>query len=185
MRWKNDERFQDALDSVLAEEGGRANDPNDRGGLTMAGITQETYDRYRTRKNLPPRPVDESTHDERVEAYYEDYWVRGQCRAFPAPFDYLFFDTIVQHGRAVRLMQEAMGVKADGMIGPITRGAVTNHPQGLAYACRALLRRRLRYYAQLASDEGRNDPEKVFLPGWVFRLSRLWDHVELHFSKEE
>ena len=57
-------------------EGGFANVKGDRGGATKHGVTHDTYDAYRRRKNLPTRSVKEMTEDEFSEII-EYFWQKG------------------------------------------------------------------------------------------------------------
>lgn len=174
-------RARQAIEIVTGSEGGRSDDPADRGGLTMQGITQVAYDRWRTRHGLPTRPVDQSNPEERQVIYREDYWDAGRCGEMPWPLSLVHFDSLVQHGRAPWLLQEALkefhpDLKVDGWVGDLTVGAAqdTDPEEG----AEALLRRRLRYYAHLVTDEGRDDPDKVFAGGWIRRVADLWEIVE-------
>ena len=60
--------------------------------------------------------------------YRRDYWDRMHGDALPAPLALLTFDGAVNQGapRAARWLQEALGVAADGDIGPITLTAVAS-----------------------------------------------------------
>lgn len=49
--------FTTALMVLAANEGGFSNDPADRGGPTLQGVTQVTYDAYRKRKGLHQKSV--------------------------------------------------------------------------------------------------------------------------------
>lgn len=174
-------RFERALELVLGYEGGESDDPNDRGGLTLQGITQAAYDRYRDGRGLDRRPVTDSTDEERRTIYREDYWDLGRCGDMAWPLGLVHFDSMVQHGRAPWLLQEALQefhpqLLVDGVVGRNTLAAArdVDGEEG----AEALLRRRLRYYAHLVTDEGRDDPDKVFAGGWINRVADLWEAVE-------
>lgn len=51
------EGLDQALEWLLEEEGGWSNHPADRGGKTMFGITQATYDQWRKQKKRPIQSV--------------------------------------------------------------------------------------------------------------------------------
>jgi lysozyme family protein len=119
------DNFDFALKHLLKHEGGYVNHPKDPGGRTNLGVTQRAWEEYIGRK------VDEqemrSLTAEQVTPFYKTrYWnlVRGD--ELPAGVDYCAFDVAVNSGvgRAVRFLQLASGVVADGLIGPGTMGAI-------------------------------------------------------------
>lgn len=117
--------FNASLALVLKSEGGNVDDPADHGGRTSRGITQREYDAWRQEKGLPKRDVWGASNAEVSSIYHDEYW-NPWCDGFPLGTDYLFFDMAVNAGpsRAVKLLQQALGLTSDGRIGPITRGAV-------------------------------------------------------------
>ena len=68
--------FDKALDFVLRWEGGKADDPHDRGGRTNRGITQLTYNAYRKAKGLEIADVWDATLAETGDIYQKRFWVR-------------------------------------------------------------------------------------------------------------
>lgn len=66
--------FRTALSFTLKWEGGFVNHPKDPGGATNYGITQATYDSWRKRQGLPPKPVREITLEEAEAIYRTRYW---------------------------------------------------------------------------------------------------------------
>lgn len=121
------ENFASSLALVLKSEGGNDDDPADHGGRTSRGIIQREYDAWRRGKGLPTRDVWTATDDEISTIYHDEYWA-PYCDDFPVGLDYLYFDMAVNAGpnRAAKLLQQALGVTADGRIGPITKEAVKN-----------------------------------------------------------
>lgn len=165
--------FAQGLEWLEPIEGGLSDHPDDRGGLTLEGVTQGAYDRWRSRHNLPTRPVDQSRPDERAAVYHEDFWTRAHCDGWWWPLSLAVFDAAVQHDPswAIQLLQRAAGLtgdSVDGIVGPETRGAVAEAKRMDLLA--RLRWERLRYYARIVE----NDPSQaVFLEGWVNRLHRL------------
>ena len=102
-----------------------SNTPGDPGGATMDGIIQTEYDRYRTRRGLPRQPVINITQAEGYDIYYNNYWL-PYCPGLPRGFDLQFFDTSVNEGtgRAVQILQYALGTPTDGLWGPLTQAKV-------------------------------------------------------------
>ena len=110
---------------VRKSEGGNDDDPADHGGRTSRGITQREYTAWRRLHGLPDGDVWGASEDEIEKIYHDGYWV-PYCDDFPVGTDYLYFDMAVNAGphRASVLLQRALGVAADGRIGPITKMAV-------------------------------------------------------------
>ena len=80
------------------------------------------------------------------------------------------FDSAVQHNpkKAVQLLQDAVGVTADGIIGPKTRTAVASaDAEWLLTRC---FLRRSRYYADIIKS---NASQGKYLNGWFNRLDLL------------
>src|SRR3546814_13938072 len=62
-----------ALDWLLEEEGGWSNHPADRGGATMYGVTQTTYNGWRKKKSRPRQSVRSISKAEAYELYESEY----------------------------------------------------------------------------------------------------------------
>lgn len=92
------ELFKKALTFVLIREGGYVNDPNDPGGATNKGITQRTYNAYRTRKKQATQDVKNITDTEVREIYYNNYWLAAGCHKMTSKFAVVCFDTAVNMG---------------------------------------------------------------------------------------
>ena len=118
-------RFLACMPFVLKEEGGYSNDAHDSGGMTMHGIIQREYDKYRTSKGLPHQWVKNISIDEQNDIYFNEYWL-PRCPNLPAGLDLSFFNIAVNGGpsRAVHLLQQSIGITADGVYGPATAQAV-------------------------------------------------------------
>lgn len=113
-----------SLACVLKSEGGNDDDPADHGGRTSRGITQREYDAWRTERREPTLDVWRAPQSDIESIYHGEYW-SPWCALMPTPMDYMYFNTAVLAGpdRAARLLQQALGVAADGRIGPVTRQA--------------------------------------------------------------
>jgi lysozyme family protein len=117
--------FAEALALVLRMEGGRVNDPRDRGGRTNAGITQHTYDAWRRAAGLSRRSVAAITPTE-IEAVYRENYARPLCfDELPRGLAYAVFDAGVNSGpvQAVRWLQQAVSMPATGHLDLATRAA--------------------------------------------------------------
>lgn len=166
------------LDFILRYEGGFSNHPNDSGGATNYGITQQTLSDYR-KKPVSAQQVKELTLDEAKAIYFENYF---------KPFDYLngyakllAVDAAVNCGvgKATQWIQEVAGVKADGEAGPQTREAVkakTAHPIDQGDFARQLLAKRYQHYANITVAHPKN---LVFLKGWIARANALLTYASV------
>jgi lysozyme family protein len=160
----------DLIDGVIAREGGFVDHPADRGGPTKYGITQATLIAWRGRP-LTREDVRDLTTEE-ARAIYEDRFVRqpGYDRILDERLREQVVDAAVLHGpgRATRWLQEVAGVKADGVLGPVTAGAVNRLAADLAG--RRFAVHRIRFLARLVSD----DPtQAVFCAGWLNRATHF------------
>jgi lysozyme family protein len=163
-------RFDECLKFVLKWEGGYSDHPSDRGGKTNAGITQSVYDEWRVRNGLSRQPVTGLSRDELLAIYRGNYWnpVRGDD--MPEPLDLVLFDSAVNCGphQATKWLQRALGVAADGRIGPQTMGAVNVcDPR---YIANRVADMRSDFYDYLVSKDPR---QGVFLAGWDNRMIDL------------
>jgi len=157
--------FAEVLERTLEHEGGwydgtKPHDPNP----TMKGVTQRTYNGYRDRRRLPQRSVREiETHE--LEAIYRTYWDAVKADKLGPLTAGQVFDHAVNAGphRAIQVLQRAVGVNPDGVIGPRTMEAVRGVPDTVA----ALLvgYERLQHYCDLA----RSPKHRPSLLAWTQR----------------
>lgn len=164
-----------AMRFVLRCEGGYVNNPNDPGGATNKGVTQKVYNSWRERQGFPSRNVRQLTDDEAQSIYYDNYWRPAHCDLLPHQLALVHFDTAVNMGigRAIRLLQAALGCVADGDFGPKTRQAITACDPGAIV--KRYIRERSDCYQSLI---GANPKLAVFRKGWNNRLSALTREVE-------
>lgn len=122
--------FERSLARVLVHEGGYVDHPDDPGGATNQGITQAVYDDYRRQLGLKPQAVKLLANGERDTIYRMRYWALIKGDSLPAGISYVVFDGAVNSGvsRSARWLQQALGIPADGVIGPQTLVAVRAHP---------------------------------------------------------
>jgi lysozyme family protein len=165
------QRFEAALQFVLKWEGSKfTNDPDDRGGATRFGVTQRVYDGFRQRRGQPLQSVKFIAMDEVRAIYTRGYWAPVHGDRMPAPLDLVLFDTgvLMGVGRAVRFLQEALGVAADGAVGPQTLAALqAARPDAVARKVMELREARLRRIVENNPSQGK------FLRGWLNRLNDL------------
>lgn len=113
------EAFNRAVSLILDLEGPPTNDPNDPGGYTKFGISQKAF---------PHIDVKKLTVEEARELYAQWYWQPCRCADMPWPLSLFVFDCAVNQGpgTAAVLLQNALGVTADGKIGAKTMAAVVD-----------------------------------------------------------
>ena len=118
--------FDIVLPHVLKHEGGFSDHPADPGGATMKGVTLSTYRTYRRNRHLTAEDLKKITDAEINDIYRRRYWDAVKGDALPSGVDYCVFDCAVNSGpgRAAKMLQEVVGTKPDGSIGPITLAAV-------------------------------------------------------------
>lgn len=144
--------FEKSLEFLYTTEGGYSNHKDDRGGATNLGVTQSTYNDYRTKKNLPQKNVKDITHEESKQIYYENYWLPMNCNeiAKTNPDKALvLFDGAVNHG--VGGMKNILSKYGDGDFNKICDN-------------------RQIYYTKIANN---NESQKKFLEGWNNRIKNI------------
>jgi lysozyme family protein len=155
--------FQNSLKLVLQSEGGNDDDPQDHGGRTSRGITQREYDAWRKEQHQPPLDVWRAPQADIDAIYHDEYW-EPYCDDLPVGVDYVYFNNSVLDGpfRATIILQQALGVPADGRIGPVTRAALkyTPDPASLIVKMSAYSRS---FYQSLHQPR--------FLKGWLNRVA--------------
>lgn len=149
-----DATFERALAHVLELEGGFSDDPHDPGGATMRGITIHDYARelgVTIDATNRPRMVEELKRipDALVRRIYlERYWKPAGAAGLAPGLALMHFDAAVNQGvgTAIRFLQQAVGARIDGEIGPETRAAIARTAPAAAIAAYAEIRRQ-RYRA--------------------------------------
>ena len=119
------ENFVDALIHVLKHEGGYVNHPTDPGGMTNLGVTKAVWEEWVGRESNE-KEMRSLTPEMVAPLYRRKYWDKIQGDNLPDGVDYAVFDMAVNSGpgRAAKFLQELVGAKPDGAIGPQTLVAV-------------------------------------------------------------
>lgn len=160
------ERFEQALAAVLKHEGGYVNHPDDPGGATNQGVTQTTYDNWRSARDLARRSVQYIEAEEVSAIYRTLYWNNVGGNYLPSGLDYATFDYGVHSGpsKAVKDLQRVVGAPSDGRVGPITLEAVGQFDT--REAIKQLCARRGSFLQALKHF-------KTFGRGWMRRLAEV------------
>jgi len=119
------ENFVDALIHVLKHEGGWSHHKLDPGGMTNLGVTKAVWEEWVGRESSE-KEMRSLTPEMVAPLYRRKYWDKIQGDHLPNGIDHAVFDLAVNSGpgRAAKFLQELVGVKADGAIGPMTLTAV-------------------------------------------------------------
>lgn len=163
-------RFQACLPVLLMDEGGFVDHPRDPGGATNLGVTLETAIRNKLDidgdGDVDKDDVRKLTPALVAPVFSREYWRAASCDACPAGLDYMVFDCAVNQGvgRATRWLQTVAGVKADGLVGPMTLAAVARLDATAAIVAFTNLRET--HYRSLSTFD-------VFGKGWVRRLHEV------------
>jgi lysozyme family protein len=107
--------------------------------------------------------------------YRRDYWERVQGDALPPPLALLVFDAAVNNGtvRAIRWLQQAVGVSVDGVLGQVTLAAVSARSGSGAAILAEFQAQRMTFMAGLPTW-------RTFGLGWARRLCRLpFDAIQM------
>ena len=148
--------FLEAVQHVLANEGGYVNNPADPGGETNFGISKRSY---------PALDIRDLTREQAIEIYRSDYWQFSGLQSQRVATK--VFDLAVNMGPipAVRLLQLSLGaiqagpVVADGQLGPRTISAANAADEGRLMD--ELKARACLYHSKLDRSD--------FLLGWLRR----------------
>jgi len=118
------DNFEKCLAEVLKHEGGYVDHPADPGGATNRGVTKKAWEEYVGRE-VTKDDIKALTVEDVTPFYRKRYWDACKCDNLHAGVDYVVFDVAVNSGtgRAAKFLQEAVGVTADGSIGPRTLAA--------------------------------------------------------------
>ena len=151
--------FIQIFNRLIGHEGGYVNDPRDPGGETNWGITKRT-----AQANGYQGSMRAMTREQAYKIYYSAFWLRYQCDKMPDAVAFQFFDTAVNHGlgNASRMLQRAVNVADDGIIGNMTIAAIKK--MAISDVIMRLNAERLEFYCKLSTFA-------TFGKGWVRRVA--------------
>ena len=112
--------FDQAFTKLLGHEGSYSNNPADKGGATMWGITEAV-----ARANSYFGDMRELSQFQAQAIYRQCYWAPIKADQLPAEVRFDVFDGAVNSGvsQSAKWLQRALGVVDDGEIGPHTLAA--------------------------------------------------------------
>jgi lysozyme family protein len=159
--------FERCLELLLKHEGGFVNHPSDPGGMTNLGVTKQVWEEWvghpvneKQMRNLTPIMV--------APLYKRKYWDACRADELISGLDYCVFDVAVNSGvgRAIKFLQVAVGVPADGGFGPVTMAAVKKAEENTASLIEEYCDIRLQFLKSLKTFP-------VFGRGWERRVSEV------------
>ena len=156
-----------------AKKRGFANDPDDLGGATMCGVTLATYTEYCRKKGYPKPTV------ERLKAIkYADwlailktmFWDRWKADQITnASIALMLVDFVWASGNyGITVPQKAIGVTADGVVGPKTLAAINARDPRQLFDL--LKKERLAYIERICKARPKNYKYRT---GWLNRLNDI------------
>lgn len=162
---------------ILKWEGGWSNNPSDKGGPTMKGITLAVYAAYCGKKGKPNptqkdlKQISKYEWEDILKSMYWDRWkadnINNQSIAN------LLVDWLWTSGQwGIKYPQQVLGVIVDGQVGAKTLAAINNYPDQKEL-WQKLWNRRKKHFESIANN---NPNQKKFLKGWLNRLNDMkWE----------
>jgi lysozyme family protein len=151
--------FDIVIKRTLGSEGGYVNNPYDPGGETNWGVTKNV-----ARANGYTGSMSSMQRSDAIPIYKAAYWDKVLGDKMPMAIAFNVFDAAVNHGiyQASKFLQTALGVVADGNIGPATLAAA-NTQNPLTVIIR-FNQSRIMFYAGLSTFD-------TFGRGWARRVA--------------
>jgi lysozyme family protein len=155
--------FDTAFALLLDHEGDFSDHAADPGGKTRFGITEAVARQAGYTGDMRALPVELAKR-----IYLDSYWRPVRADDLPPGVRYIVFDGAVNSGPAQSALwlQRALGVTADGVIGPRTLAAA--YAKDAQQLKTAILAQRLRFMTSLT-----NWP--AFSRGWARRIADLME----------
>jgi len=142
---------------------GYVNDPVDPGGETKFGVAKNAN---------PDLDVKNLDWEGAKAVYYRRYWLNASCDKLPGRIAVLHFDGCVNHGvgRGNKILQTALGVGQDGVIGDMTLSKA-NEADPIE-VCNDICNQREMLYRNIVA---KNPSQGKYLGGWLRRISEMRD----------
>ena len=153
---------------IKSWEGGFSQTPGDKGGATMQGVTLTTFRQaFGMKKTVAD--LKKMTAEQWAYIYKRYYWDRWQADNIKSQaIANLVVDWLWHSGTwGVKNTQKALGVKADGIVGPKTLVAINNHAnEKILFS--TLWASRRDYLIRCSSGN-----QAKFRKGWLNRLNGI------------
>lgn len=167
-------QYNKLIPHILKWEGGWGNDPVDKGGPTMKGVTLATYTIYCYSKGRPTptqKQLKAITKDEWEDIFKSMFWDKWKADEIKSQsIANLLVDWTWTSGQpGIKYPQQVLGVVADGKVGPKTLAALNNYPNQKEL-WQKLWNRRKKHFEAIVTA---NPSQKKFLKGWLNRLNDM------------
>lgn len=172
--------FKQAIEKVIANEGGYSNDPADNGGETYKGISRKNFpawkgwaiiDCLKSQLGFPGNIDHFGDINVMVsEFYYNEFWLKingNQYKWQPVAESVFDFAVNAGCGTSITMAQRVAGVKVDGIIGTGTLAAINEMEPRLFNALFTI--EKCRWYCSIARN---HPPQGKYLRGWIERAIR-------------
>ena len=149
-----------AIKKTLINEGGYTDTIGDPGGATKYGVTQS---------DLPGVSIADITYEEQAAEYYQEHYWKPLYNEITSQevADKLFdLGVLFGIGEAVKILQQTLGIKDDGIFGPVTL-ADTNG----ADVPSLLQSYKTRMVSRALEIVTANPNERKFVTGWIRRIN--------------
>lgn len=147
--------FEDAIPTVLENEGGYVNNPKDPGGETNFGISKRAY---------PDLDIKNLTVEGATAIYLRDFWKFGGIQSQSVATKVFDMCVLAKHN-AIKVLQELVNATVDGAYGSETERLVNAELD----AARLLANYRIAMIDYFIEVARKNPDEANFLKGWLKR----------------
>lgn len=159
--------FDEAFKRLIGHEGGYSTDRRDPGNWTggRVGVGTLKGTKFGLAANTYPNlDIKNLTLAQAKEIYKKDWWDKLGADGMHSAIVFQLWDFAINAGksRAIKELQQAVGVPADGIIGPQTLAAVNAHD--LNDVILSLTAERLKFYTSLSTF-------KTYGKGWINRVA--------------
>lgn len=152
-------------------EGGWSDDPNDKGGATMKGITLRTYIEYCKRKGIAAptkadlKNISQANWNDVLKTMFWDKWKADEIEN--QSIANILVDWYWNSGvYGIKIPQRLMGLKEDGIVGPLTISAVNLLPENELF--NDIKAERLKFIESIVRN---NQSQAKYLDGWKNRIN--------------
>ena len=159
--------FDKCFDRIIGHEGGFQDMHDDRGNWTSGtvgvGVLKGTKFGI-SAMSYPDMDIEGLDMSVAKSIYYTDWWKPLCINYLPFAMQYQMFDAAINHGKvsATKMLQRAIGVDDDGVIGPITIAAKSRVE--VNDLLMLFISERIKFFAQIKTFD-------IYGRGWMNRMA--------------